>query len=329
VIAIGVTIILIMAAQGVVNNSLSLGDLIMIQALLLQLFLPLGGLGIIYRQIKHNFIDMNNMFDLLERSSKVTDVENASDLTVTQGEVVFNNVTFAYPGKEAVLKNINFTLKPGQKIAIVGPSGAGKSTLAKLLFRFYDISSGEISIDQQDIKLFTQESVRSAMGVVPQDPVMFNESIYYNIAYGRAGATEEEVKRAAKLSFIDSFIDSLPQGYDTLVGERGLKLSGGEKQRLAIARVLLKNPQILIFDEATSALDSYSEKMVQKALLSLTHKHSTIVIAHRLSTIVDADLIIVLDNGIIAEQGQHQELLELNGQYSRLWEIQANKKTLE
>ena len=329
VIAIGVTIILIMAAQGVVNNSLSLGDLIMIQALLLQLFLPLGGLGIIYRQIKHNFIDMNNMFDLLERSSKVIDVENASDLTVTQGEVVFNNVTFSYPGKEAVLKNINFTLKPGQKIAIVGPSGAGKSTLAKLLFRFYDISSGEISIDQQDIKLFTQESVRSAMGVVPQDPVMFNESIYYNIAYGRAGATEEEVKRAAKLSFIDSFIDSLPQGYDTLVGERGLKLSGGEKQRLAIARVLLKNPQILIFDEATSALDSYSEKMVQKALLSLTHKHSTIVIAHRLSTIVDADLIIVLDNGIIAEQGQHQELLELNGQYSRLWEIQANKKTLE
>ena len=327
VIAIGVTIILIMAAQGVVNQSLSLGDLIMIQALLLQLFLPLGGLGIIYRQIKHNFIDMNNMFDLLERSSKVTDVENASNLTVTQGEVQFDNVTFAYPGKEAVLKNINFTLKPGQKIAIVGPSGAGKSTLAKLLFRFYDISSGQISIDQQDIKLLKQDSVRSAMGVVPQDPVMFNESIYYNIAYGRSGATEAEVKRAAELSFIDSFIDSLPQGYETLVGERGLKLSGGEKQRLAIARVLLKNPQILIFDEATSALDSYSEKMVQKALVSLAHKHSTIVIAHRLSTIVDADQIIVLDNASIAEQGKHQDLLDLNGKYARLWEIQANKKT--
>ncbi|MFL2508663.1 MAG: ABCB family ABC transporter ATP-binding protein/permease [Candidatus Pseudothioglobus sp.] len=326
VIAIGVTIILIMAAQGVVNKSLSLGDLIMIQALLLQLFLPLGGLGIIYRQIKHNFIDMNNMFDLLERSSKVTDVENASGLTVSQGEVQFDNVTFAYPGKEAVLKNINFTLKPGQKIAIVGPSGAGKSTLAKLLFRFYDISSGQISIDQQDIKLLTQDSVRSAMGVVPQDPVMFNESIYYNIAYGRSGATEAEVKRAAELSFIDSFIDSLPQGYETLVGERGLKLSGGEKQRLAIARVLLKNPQILIFDEATSALDSYSEKMVQKALVSLAHKHSTIVIAHRLSTIVDADQIIVLDKGTIAEQGKHQELLNLNGQYAKLWEIQANQK---
>ena len=329
VIAIGVTIILIMAAQGVVNSTLSLGDLIMIQALLLQLFIPLGGLGIIYRQIKHNFIDMNNMFDLLERSSKVTDVENATELKVTQGEVKFNNVTFAYPGKEAVLKNINFTLKPGQKIAIVGSSGAGKSTLAKLLFRFYDISSGEITIDQQDIKLFTQDSVRRSMGVVPQDPVMFNETIFYNIAYGRAGASEEEVKRAAQLSFIDSFIDSLPEGYDTLVGERGLKLSGGEKQRLAIARVLLKNPQILIFDEATSALDSYSEKMVQKALLSLAHKHSTIVIAHRLSTIVDADQIIVLENGVIVEQGKHQELLDLKGQYSRLWEIQANKKTLQ
>ena len=328
VIAIGVTIILIMAAQGVVNSTLSLGDLIMIQALLLQLFIPLGGLGIIYRQIKHNFIDMNNMFDLLERSSKVTDVENATELKVTQGEVKFNNVTFAYPGKESVLKNINFTLKPGQKIAIVGSSGAGKSTLAKLLFRFYDISSGEITIDQQDIKLFTQDSVRRSMGVVPQDPVMFNETIFYNIAYGRAGASEEEVKRAAQLSFIDSFIDSLPEGYDTLVGERGLKLSGGEKQRLAIARVLLKNPQILIFDEATSALDSYSEKMVQKALLSLAHKHSTIVIAHRLSTIVDADQIIVLENGVIVEQGKHQELLDLKGQYSRLWKIQANKKTL-
>ena len=328
-IAIGVTIILIMAAQEVVNNTLSLGDLIMIQALLLQLFIPLGGLGIIYRQIKHNFIDMNNMFDLLERSSKVTDVENATELKVTQGEVKFNNVTFAYPGKESVLKNINFTIKPGQKIAIVGSSGAGKSTLAKLLFRFYDISSGEITIDQQDIKLFTQDSVRRSMGVVPQDPVMFNETIFYNIAYGRAGASEEEVKRAAKLSFIDSFIDSLPEGYDTLVGERGLKLSGGEKQRLAIARVLLKNPQILIFDEATSALDSYSEKMVQKALLSLAHKHSTIVIAHRLSTIVDADQIIVLENGVIVEQGKHQELLDLKGQYSRLWEIQANKKTLQ
>ena len=327
VIAIGVTIVLIMAAQGVVDKSLSLGDLIMIQALLLQLFIPLGGLGIIYRQIKHNFIDMNNMFDLLDRSSKVTDVASASELKVTQGEVKFNNVSFAYAGKQEVLSNINFVLKPGQKVAIVGSSGAGKSTLAKLLFRFYDISSGEICIDQQDIKQFTQDSVRSAIGVVPQDPVMFNESIYYNIAYGLAGATEAEVKQAARLSFIDSFIDSLPQGYDTLVGERGLKLSGGEKQRLAIARVLLKNPPILIFDEATSALDSYSEKMVQKALASLAHKHTTLVIAHRLSTIVDADQIIVLGNGTIVEQGKHQQLLDQNGQYARLWQIQVNKQT--
>ena len=327
VIAIGVTLVLIMAAQGVVDQSLSLGDLIMIQALLLQLFIPLGGLGIIYRQVKHNFIDMNNMFDLLERSSRVTDVDNAKALKVTQGEVEFSKVSFSYTGKNEVFSDISFTVTSGQKVAIVGSSGAGKSTLAKLLFRFYNITSGEILIDQQDTQRFTQDSVRAAIGVVPQDPVMFNESIFYNIAYGRAGATQAEVKQAAKLSFIDTFIDSLPQGYDTLVGERGLKLSGGEKQRLAIARVLLKNPPILIFDEATSALDSYSEKMVQKALASLSHKHTTLVIAHRLSTIVDADQIIVLGNGTILEQGTHQQLLELNGEYAHLWEIQVNKQS--
>jgi ATP-binding cassette subfamily B protein len=327
VIAIGVTLVLIMAAQGVVDQSLSLGDLIMIQALLLQLFIPLGGLGIIYRQVKHNFIDMNNMFDLLERSSRVTDVDNAKALKVTQGTVEFRKVSFSYTGKNEVFSDISFTVASGQKVAIVGSSGAGKSTLAKLLFRFYNITSGEILIDQQDTRRFTQDSVRAAIGVVPQDPVMFNESIFYNIAYGRAGATQAEVKQAAKLSFIDTFIDSLPQGYDTLVGERGLKLSGGEKQRLAIARVLLKNPPILIFDEATSALDSYSEKMVQKALASLSHKHTTLVIAHRLSTIVDADQIIVLGNGTILEQGTHQQLLELNGEYAHLWEIQVNKQS--
>ena len=327
VIAIGVTLVLIMAAQGVVDQSLSLGDLIMIQALLLQLFIPLGGLGIIYRQVKHNFIDMNNMFDLLERSSRVTDVDNAKALKVPQGTVEFRKVSFSYTGKNEVFSDISFTVTSGQKVAIVGSSGAGKSTLAKLLFRFYNITSGEILIDQQDTRRFTQDSVRAAIGVVPQDPVMFNESIFYNIAYGRAGATQAEVKQAAKLSFIDTFIDSLPQGYDTLVGERGLKLSGGEKQRLAIARVLLKNPPILIFDEATSALDSYSEKMVQKALASLSHKHTTLVIAHRLSTIVDADQIIVLGNGTILEQGTHQQLLELNGEYAHLWEIQVNKQS--
>jgi len=323
VIAVGVTIILVLASQGVVDQNLSLGDLIMIQALLLQLFMPLGSLGIIYRQIKHNFIDMNNMFDLLERTSKVQDIDYASNLKISKGKVEFNQVAFAYQGKDEVLKDISFVIEPGQKVAIVGSSGAGKSTLAKLLFRFYDVSKGEILIDGQNIKLLDQRSVQTAIGVVPQDTVMFNESIYYNIAYGKKNTTKEEVERAAKLSFIDGFIDQLPQGYDTLVGERGLKLSGGEKQRLAIARVLLKNPPILIFDEATSALDSYSEKMVQKALKGLASEHTTLVIAHRLSTIVDADKIIVLSNGLIKESGTHDELLKANGQYASLWKMQS------
>jgi len=323
VIAVGVTIILVLASQGVVDQNLSLGDLIMIQALLLQLFMPLGSLGIIYRQIKHNFIDMNNMFDLLERTSKVQDIDHASNLKISKGKVEFNQVAFAYQGKDEVLKDISFVIEPGQKVAIVGSSGAGKSTLAKLLFRFYDVSKGEILIDGQNIKLLDQRSVQTAIGVVPQDTVMFNESIYYNIAYGKKNTTKEEVERAAKLSFIDGFIDQLPQGYDTLVGERGLKLSGGEKQRLAIARVLLKNPPILIFDEATSALDSYSEKMVQKALKGLASKHTTLVIAHRLSTIVDADKIIVLSDGLIKESGTHDELLKANGQYASLWKMQS------
>ncbi|MBL6977007.1 MAG: ABC transporter ATP-binding protein/permease, partial [Candidatus Thioglobus sp.] len=259
VIAIGVTLILIMAAEGVVTQQLSLGDMIMIQALLLQLFLPLGSLGIIYRQIKHNFIDMNNMFNLLDKRPKVCSADDAPDLQVTQANIEFKSVSFSYPGKKPALQAIDFCIKPGQKVAIVGASGSGKSTLAKLLFRFYDVDSGEILIDGQNIKHLNQQSVQKSMGVVPQDTVMFNESIYYNIAYGREGASKAEVKAAAKLAFIDRFIEQLPEGYDTLVGERGLKLSGGEKQRLAIARVLLKNPPILIFDEATSALDSYSE----------------------------------------------------------------------
>ncbi len=325
VIAIGVSVILYLATQGVVDQQLSLGDLIMIQALLLQLFLPLGNLGIIYRQIKHNFIDMNNMFDLLDRHSAVKDIDGAKDLAVVNGRVEFNNVSFAYPGKSAVLNNINFSIEPGQKVAVVGSSGSGKSTLAKLLFRFYDVQSGTILIDGQDIKQKTQQSVQSSIGVVPQDTVMFNESIYYNIAYGHPNATDEQIKKAAKLSFISDFIESLPQGYDTLVGERGLKLSGGEKQRLAIARVLLKNPPILIFDEATSALDSYSEKMVQKALNDLSEQHTTLVIAHRLSTIVDSDQIIVLANGKIKERGTHNQLIKEDGEYAKLWKMQSRQ----
>lgn len=324
VIAIGVTLILIMAAEGVVAQQLSLGDMIMIQALLLQLFMPLGSLGIVYRQIKHNFIDMNNMFNLLDKRPKVCSTNDASDLQVTQANIEFKSVSFSYPEKKPALQAIDFCIKPGQKVAVVGASGSGKSTLAKLLFRFYDVDSGEILIDGQNIKQFNQQSVQKSMGVVPQDTVMFNESIYYNIAYGREGASQSEVKAAAKLAFIDRFIEQLPEGYDTLVGERGLKLSGGEKQRLAIARVLLKNPPILIFDEATSALDSYSEKMVQQALDSLSQQHTTLVIAHRLSTIVDSDHIIVLNEGKIQESGSHQQLLAAQGEYAKLWKLQVD-----
>jgi len=329
VIAIGVTIILILAADGVVKSELSLGDMIMIQALLLQLFLPLSSLGIIYRQIKHNFIDMNNMFDLLEKSSKIKDIKGAKDIEVNNAKVEFQNISFAYEGKDKVLKDISFAIEPGQKVAIVGSSGSGKSTISKLLFRFYDVSSGQILIDGQDIKQYTQRSVQSAIGVVPQEPVMFNESIFYNISYGKYGATKEEVVQAAKLAYIHDFISKLPLGYDTLVGERGLKLSGGEKQRMAIARVLLKNPPILIFDEATSALDSHSEKMVQKALDELAQKHTTLVIAHRLSTIIDSSNIIVLGDGKVIEQGTHQELIQSGGEYKRLWEIQVNNQSDE
>ncbi len=329
VIAVGVTIILILAADGVVKSALTLGDMIMIQALLLQLFLPLGSLGIIYRQIKHNFIDMNNMFDLLEKSSKIKDIKGAKDIEVNNAKVEFQNISFAYEGKDKVLKDISFAIEPGQKVAIVGSSGSGKSTISKLLFRFYDVSSGQILIDGQDIKQYTQRSVQSAIGVVPQEPVMFNESIFYNISYGKYGATKEEVVQAAKLAYIHDFISKLPLGYDTLVGERGLKLSGGEKQRMAIARVLLKNPPILIFDEATSALDSHSEKMVQKALDELAQKHTTLVIAHRLSTIIDSSNIIVLGDGKVIEQGTHQELIQSGGEYKRLWEIQVNNQSDE
>jgi len=326
IIAVGVTVILTLAAQGVANENLSLGDMIMIQALLLQLFLPLGSLGIVYRQIKHNFIDMNNMFDLLDRRAKVCSPKGASKIKISQGKVEFKHISFAYEGKEKVLKEVDFSIESGQKVAIVGQSGSGKSTLAKLLFRFYDVDSGAILIDGQDIKILEQHSVQSAIGVVPQDTVMFNESIYYNIAYGKQGATRQEVEAAAKSAFIDQFIDALPQGYDTLVGERGLKLSGGEKQRMAIARVLLKNPPILIFDEATSALDSYSEKMVQKAINALSKKTSTLVIAHRLSTIVDADKIIVLNKGRVQESGTHAQLLKAEGEYAKLWQIQISEQ---
>ena len=329
VIAIGVTIILILAADGVVKSELSLGDMIMIQALLLQLFLPLSSLGIIYRQIKHNFIDMNNMFDLLEKSSKIKDINGAKDIEVNNAKVEFQNISFAYEGKDKVLKDISFSIEPGQKVAIVGSSGSGKSTISKLLFRFYDVSSGQILIDGQDIKQYTQRSVQSAIGVVPQEPVMFNESIFYNISYGKCGATKEEVVQAAKLAYIHDFISKLPLGYDTLVGERGLKLSGGEKQRMAIARVLLKNPPILILDEATSSIDSYSEDLIKIATKKITKGKTSIIIAHRLSTIESADKIIYMENGKILEQGNHKELLNIeNGKFKKLYQEQLLEEEL-
>jgi ATP-binding cassette subfamily B protein len=322
VIAIGVTIILILASQGVVDKDLSLGDLIMIQALLLQLFLPLGNLGIVYRQIKHNFIDMNNMFDLLDKQSSIQDNQDCTDLVVKNATIEFKNVSFSYNDNQQVLKNVSFSAEKGQKIAIVGKSGAGKSTIAKLLFRFFDINSGEILIDNQNISKVSQLSLRTHISVVPQDTLLFNDTILNNIKYGSTQDVDiDKVKEVARLSFIDTFIESLPDGYNTIVGERGLKLSGGEKQRIAIARALLKNPHILIFDEATSALDNKSERMVQRAIDNLRKDKTIIVIAHRLSTIYDADNIIVLgDNGVL-ESGTHQELMA-----KKLWYYNINTK---
>ncbi len=322
VITAGVGIILFLTANGVIDNSLSLGDLIMIQALLLQLFLPLGNLGIIYRQIKHNFIDISNMFFLLDKKPAIIDTDNAKNLLIIKGNVEFKNVNFCYKNKKQILKNIHFTANKGQITAIVGSSGAGKSTITKLLFRFFDIDNGEILIDKQNIKKITTNSLRKNIGVVPQDIVLLNDTIFANIAYGaNKKITLKDVRAVAQDAFIDDFIMSLPDDYQTKVGERGLKLSGGEKQRISIARVLLKNPPILIFDEATSALDNNAEKKVQKALNSLSKNRTTIVIAHRLSTIIGADKILVLNNGKITEQGTHNELLNIKGLYYKMLNI--------
>ncbi|MCP4335727.1 MAG: ABC transporter ATP-binding protein/permease [Gammaproteobacteria bacterium] len=325
IIAIGVTGIMFLAAQGVVDQELTLGDLVLINTMMLQLFLPLNFLGIIYRSLKYALADMDMVIKLLRHPVEIVDREEAAPLEIASASVEFRDVGFHYNQDRRILDKVSFKLEDGEKLAIVGPSGAGKSTIARLLFRFYDIDAGQILISGQNIAAVTQQSLREAIGIVPQDTVLFNDSILYNIQYARPGASFEEVREVARLADIDGFISNLPEGYDTVVGERGLKLSGGEKQRVAIARVLLKDPAILVFDEATSSLDSQSEKNILDALTRISHNKTTLVIAHRLSTVIDADRIVVLDQGQVCEQGDHESLIEVNGLYAKLWRMQQKK----
>ena len=321
-IAIGVTLMVIRAANGVVAGTLTLGDLVMVNAFLLQMFQPLSFLGVMYREIKQSMTDVERMFTLLNRPEEVEDAADARPLVVHGGEVKFEHVSFAYNADRPILHDVSFTIPAGKTVAAVGTSGAGKSTLARLLFRFYDTGTGSIQIDGQDIRHITQDSLRAAIGVVPQDTVLFNDTIYYNIAYGRPNASRDEVIEAARAAHILGFIDILPQGWDTIVGERGLKLSGGEKQRVAIARTLLKNPVILILDEATSALDTKTEKAIQAELLEIAKSRTSLIIAHRLSTVIEADEILVMEAGRIVERGCHPDLLARNGVYAQMWALQ-------
>ena len=326
IIAVALVGMLWRATQGVVDGRMTLGDLVMINAFMIQLYIPLNFLGVIYREIKQSLTDLERMFELLEKQREVADLPSAQALQLTQPpEVRFENVFFAYEPDRPILHGISLTIPSGKTVAVVGPSGSGKSTLARLLFRFYDAQEGSIRIDGQDIKLLTQDSVRRAIGIVPQDTVLFNDTVYYNIAYGQTAASKDQVEEAAKSARIHDFIASTPQGYETMVGERGLKLSGGEKQRVAIARTLLKNPSILIFDEATSALDSTNERAIQAELRDAAHNKTTLVIAHRLSTVVDAHEIIVLDQGHVIERGTHAQLLAAQGRYAHMWSLQQSQ----
>ncbi|OQS43187.1 ABCB family ABC transporter ATP-binding protein/permease [Chromobacterium haemolyticum] len=326
IIASGVTLIMVLSAREVVAGRMTVGDVVLVATFITQLYAPLNFLGFVYREIKHSLADIERMFALLSANEEVADVPGAEVLAARAAGVRFEQVGFAYESKRRILSEVSFEIPAGKTLAVVGASGAGKSTLSRLLFRYYDVGQGRILVNGRDIRELTQDSLRAHIGIVPQDTVLFNDTVYYNIAYGRPGASREEVIEAAKSAHIHDFVSGLPDGYDTMVGERGLKLSGGEKQRVAIARTILKNPPILIFDEATSALDSRTEKAIQRELAEISANRTTLIIAHRLSTIVDADQILVMEAGRVLEQGAHRELLERGGRYAEMWRLQQTEQ---